>query len=384
MAERVGIVAVAQTKYRPNREDAHEGELAYEAIKQVLDETGLKYGEGDDQISSAVTCSQDFWDGRTISNLNVNPHVGAHHSHEDKVAEDGINAVYTAMAQVLSGQHAIIIVVSHMKESMGSRTMIENAALDPIYLRILGLDFMSAAALQARRYMHKYGITPEQCAQVVVKNRGNAFKNPCAQEPLELSVDDVLGSRLLSSPIRALDTKPVSDGACAMIVAREDKAKKLTSKPVWILGALNCYETHYLGDRDLAECDALTQAAKKSFKMAGIKDPARKVDLVELSEEYSYQELMWLEGMGFCGRGEAGKMIESGMTQLGGKLPVNPSGGMLAGNPNGVAGMTRVVECALQLRNEAGEHQVDKAKIAVAHGSTGACGQLQGVIVLGK
>jgi acetyl-CoA C-acetyltransferase len=311
-------------------------------------------------------------------------YVGSHHSDEDKVTEDSLNAVYTAVARILSGHQDIVLVVSHTKESMADKRTIENAAVDPIFLRVLGLDFLSAAALQARRYMYKYGITPEQCARVVVKNRGNAKRNPFAQEPLDITVEDVLGSQVLASPIRQLDMKPTSDGACAMILAREKKAKKLTSKPIWILGVSNCYETNYLGDRDLAECDALVKAAKKAYSMAGITDPMKQINIAEISEEYSYQELLWMEGLGLCGRGEAGKLIDSGVTKMGGQLPVNPSGGMLSGNPTVVAGMTRIAEAVLQLRGEAGERQVPGAKMALAQGFTGACGQLQGVMILGN
>jgi acetyl-CoA C-acetyltransferase len=380
MAERVGIVAVGQTKYHPNRADVNEEELAWEAVKQVLESSGLTLSDFD----SAVSCSQDFWDGRTISNMNIQHVVGAHLSDEDKVAEDGLNAVYTAMARILSGHHNLVLVLAHTKESQAEKSLIENAAFDAILMRQLGLDFLAAAAMQARRYMYKYGITAEQCAKVAVKNRGNAKNNPFAQEPLDITVEDVLGSKMLSSPIRLLDTKPVSDGACAMVLATEKKAKKLTKKPVWILGASNCYETHYLGDRDLAECDALTKAAKKAYSMAGIKDPIKQIDVAEISEEYSYQELLWMEGLGFCGRGEGGKLIDSGVTQMNGKLPVNPSGGVLSGNPVCVAGMARVAEAVLQLRGEAGNRQVKNAQVALAHGVTGICGQHHCVMILGN
>ncbi len=378
MAERVAIVAVAQTKYHPNRADVNEAELAYEAIKQVLEETGLTLSD----IDSAVTCCQDAWDGRTIASLNLQHVVGAHFGHEFTVAEDGINAAYVAMSQVLSGHHEIVLVESHMKESQGDKSLIENAGFDAILMRQLGLDFTSAAALQARRYMDRYGITPEQCAKAVVRNHGNAKNNPLAQEPMDITVDDVLGSRMLASPIRFLDTKPISDGACAMVMTTEEKAKKLTKKPVWIVGVSNCYETHYLGDRELADCDALVKAAKKAYSMAGINDPLSQIDVAEISTEYSYQEPLWMEGLGFCGRGEGGKLVDSRTIEMGGQLPVNPSGGVLPGNPNGVAGMARVAEAVLQLRGEAGARQVKGAKVALAHGYTGICGQHQAVMIL--
>ena len=380
MIEKVGIVAVAQTKYHPNRCDVNEEELAWEAIKPVLEETGLSLWD----IESAVSCSQDFWDGRTISNMNVQHVVGAHLQHEDKVCEDGINAIFIAMGQILSGHYDTILVVSHMKESQGEKSAIENAVFDPAMMRQLGLDFTSSAAMQAKRYMYKYGITAEQCAQAVIRNYANAQNNPFAQEARDLTIDDVLGSSTVSSPIRALDAKPISDGACAMILATEEKAKKLSNNPVWVTGISNCYETHYLGDRDLADCDALTAAAKKAYSMAGIKNPLKQVDVVEISTEYSYQEPLWLEGLGFCARGEGGKLVESKTITMSGKLPVNPSGGMLPGNPNGVSGLARAAEAVLQLRGEAGERQVDGAKTALAHGYTGICGQHQAVVVLGN
>ena len=380
MTERVGIGAVAQTKYHPNRCDVNEEELAWEAVKPVLEETGLSLWD----IESAVTCSQDFWDGRTISNMNVQHVVGAHLQHEDKVCEDGINAVYVAMAQILSGHYDAVLVVAHMKESQGEKSAIENAAFDPAMMRVLGLDFTSAAAMQAKRYMYKYGITPDQIARVAVRNHTNARNNPFAQDAKDITIEDVLGSKMVSSPIRALDGKPISDGAVAMILCSEKKAKKVSNKPIWIKGVSNCYETHYLGDRDLADCDALTTAAKKAYSMAGIKNPLREIDIAEISTEYSYQEPLWLEGLGLCARGEGGKLIESKTIAMGGKLPVNPSGGVLPGNPNGVAGIARVAEAVLQLRGEAAERQVKGAKTALAHGYTGICGQHQAVMVLGN
>jgi acetyl-CoA C-acetyltransferase len=380
MDGRVGIVAVAQTKYCANRADVNEEELSYEAIKQVLEETGLALSDMD----SAVTCSQDFWDGRTISSMNIQHVVGAHLGHEDNISADGINAVYAAMAQILSGHQDIVLVEAHTKESQANKSLVENAAFDAILMRQLGVDFTSTAALQAKRYMYKYGLTAEQCARVVVRNRANAKNNPLAQEPMDLSVDDVLGSKMLVSPIRLLDTKPISDGACAMIMTTEAKAKKLTKNPVWILGASNCYETHYLGDRDLADCDALVISAKKAYSMAGIDNPLRQIDVAEISTEYSYQEPLWFEGLGFCSRGEGGKLVESRAIKMGGNLPVNPSGGVLPGNPNGVAGMARVVEAVLQLRGEAGDRQIKGAKVALAHGYTGICGQHQAVMILGN
>jgi acetyl-CoA C-acetyltransferase len=211
----------------------------------------------------------------------------------------------------------------------------------------------------------------------------NARRNPYAQEPLDITVEDVLKSEILASPVSVLDSKPpVSDGACALILTTEEKAKKITGKPIWVKGIGNCYDMHYLGDRDLANCDSLVTAAKRAYAMAGIQNPLRGIDVAEISEEYSYQELLWSEGLGFCERGEGGEFMEKGISQMTGKLPINPSGGILAGNPIGVAGAARVAEAVTQLRGEGGTRQVEGVKTALAHGFTGACGQSHCVIIL--
>jgi acetyl-CoA C-acetyltransferase len=392
MARKVAVVAVAQTKYEKSKPALSIGELIWEVVEKVLQETGLKFEDqvpeeqrkGGLFIDKVVSCSEDYWQGRTISDCLYHLEMGALGMDETKVSADGALAVYHGVINIMSGKHEVVLVVAHRKESETIRSVIENAGLDPIYLRPLGCDFLTSAAMQAKRYMHKYGITEEQCAKVVVKNRGNAKHNPYAQEPLDLTVSDVLNSKMLAYPIKLLDAKPTSDGACALILASEEKSKRITNKPIWIKGMGNCYDAHYLGDRDLADCDSLVEAAKRAYKMAGIDNPRQEIKVAEISDEYSYQELLWLEGLGFCHRGEAGRLIDGGITEMRGELPVNPSGGILSGNPSGVAGMVRVAETVLQLRGEAGARQVADADVALAHGVTGPCGQSHCVIIMGK
>ena len=169
-----------------------------------------------------------------------------------------------------------------------------------------------------------------------------------------------------------------------MILASEEKARKITPKPIWIKGIGNCYDLHYLGDRDLTNCDSLGLAAKRAYSMAGIRNPIKEIDVAEIFDEYSYQELLWAEGLGFCDRGKGGDLIDRGATEIGGEIPINPSGGLLSGVPSGVAGMSRVAEAFLQLRNEATARQIDGARTALAQGVTGSCGQAHCVIILGN
>jgi acetyl-CoA C-acetyltransferase len=381
MAGRVGIVAASMTKFEAAKPYQHLMDLVVEVTDKVVEAAGINLK---DDVEAVISNSQDHWDGRTISSMPIPDATCSHLKDESKVAADGAYAVLYGAMHILSGDNKLVLVVSHCEESITDGTMIENWSIDHIFHRMLGLDYTIGAAMQARRYMDKYKLTPEQFAKVVVKNKGNALKNQYAQDAKNLTIEQVLKSRMLAEPITELMKKPVSDGACAMILANEEVARKLTPNPVWITGAGNFYEAHNPGDRDLVECDALIKAAKKAYKMAGIGNPLKDIDVVELSEYYASQELLWTEGLGLCGRGEGGKLIDSGKTQLKGEIPVNPSGGLLAGIPVTVAGMTRVAEAVWQLQGKAGEHQVQGAKRAVAHGCGGLAGQMHCVLVLEK
>ena len=381
MSDRVAIVGVAQTKFVPKRADANYAELAYEVISKVLGDTKLDLGR---DVDNKISCSHDIWDGQTISDIGITDVIGGHLGNEEKMAMDGSTAVYYGAVGILAGEFDCTLLLAHTKMSQTNRNIVNNVAFEPIYSRMLGLDFTSAGALQAARYMYKYGITREQLAAVVVKNLSNAKLNPNAHHGGDYTISDVLSSAVMAPPLRALDIAPDTDGAVAMILASEKRAKEITDRPVWIKGIGACYDAPYLGDRDLADCMSLERAAAQAYKMAGIKKPRKEISLVELSDEFSYQELLWLEGLGLCDRGEAGRMIDSGVTALKGKLPVNPSGGLLGGVPANVAGLNRVAEAVLQLRGEAAGYQVKNPKIAVAQGHTGICGQHQCVIVLGN
>jgi len=379
MSERVAIAGVAQTVFKPKRVDANYAELAYEAIEQVLDQCGLTI---QDDIDNSITCSHDIWDGQTISNIGITDVAGGHLRNEEKMAMDGSTAVYYGAVGILSGAFECTLLLAHTKMSQTDRNIVNNDAFDPIYTRKLGLDYTSAAALQARRYMHRYGISPEQTAGVVVKNLGNAVDNPVAHNRGVFSVEDVLSSAVVADPIRRMDMAPDTDGAVAMILAGEDKARGITDTPVWITGIGTCYDAYYLGDRDLSECMALGRAAQRAYSMAGITNPRDQIDVIELGEEFSYQELLWLEGLGVCEPGGAAALLESGFTRRDGALPVNPSGGLLGGVPANVMGLNRVAEAALQVMGRADGHQVGGVKTALAQGHSGFCGQHHCVIVL--
>ena len=377
--DKIGIIGVAQTRYRRYNPASH-AELAYQVTREALDDAGLTI----DDIDNTITVCNDFWDGRTISCMAITEATGSHKVPTTNVEGDGTYGALMGAMRILSGFHKLTLIVAQSKMSEGIPAIISNAMFDPVYERALGVDAISSSALQMRRYMSKYGITEEQCARVSVKNHRNARANPYAHLPLDITVEDVLESRVLADPIKLLDASPISDGACAIIMAEEDTARERCSKPIWIKGVCHCADAYHLGDRDLADVDALISAAERAYRMAGISDPIKEIDVAEIYDAFSYMELMWMEGLGLCKRGEAGTMIDSGVTELGGALPINPSGGVLSAHAVQVAGLARIAESVLQLRGEAGARQVDGARIALAHGIEGACGQGHCVFVLGN
>lgn len=375
--DRAAIIGVGQTKYERGK-TKNFAELVYEAARKALDDAGM----GLDDIGNVVTTTNDFWDGRTIACMAVAEAAGSYGRDATNVEGDGTLSAFYGLMRTLSGAYRTTLVTTHCKVSEGSPRKLFNQAFDPVYDRLLGLDAISSSALQARAYMNRFGITEEQCARVSVKNHRNARNNPYAHVPLDITVQDVMSSPMLAEPIKRLDTSPISDGACAIIIATEEEAKRLVKKPVWVKGVAHCTDAYRLGERDLAYSKALESAAKKAYQMASISDPFSQIDVAEISEPFSYMELMWYEGLGFCGQGEGGKLIDSGRTEIGGELPVNPSGGVLSAHAVQVAGMVRIAEAVLQLRGEAGERQVPGAKTALAHGVNGICGQTHCVWVL--
>mgnify|MGYP000884882897 CR=1 FL=1 len=378
MARRVAICAVAQTKFEPSKWDVRMQGLLWEVVKDVRGQTGLDFGGGG--IDGAVTVSDDLFDARTISNGGIVDVVGGHYGSEEKVAADGAQGVYYAAATILSGHHEVVLLAGHCKESQAaSRNMVTHLAFDPFHTRSVGLDYLCAAALQAQAYLARSGIAETQLADLVVRSREWAAKNPVAQETAPTTREAVLASPMIADPIRRDFMYPVSDGAVALILASEDRAKDLTDRPVWITGLGNCHDSFFLGERDLAGNFALERAAERAYAMAGVTDPTAAFDVAEIADQYAHQLPQYAEGLGLTGSVGGKRWLEGGWPE---RQNVNRSGGMLAGNPLMLGGLARVAEAAIQLRGAAGERQVPGAKRAVAQGGTGPAGQLQTVVVL--
>jgi acetyl-CoA C-acetyltransferase len=219
-----------------------------------------------------------------------------------------------------------------------------------------------------RAYMRRSGAPEDVGIRVALKDRLNALKNPLAHVQLpDVSFDMIEKSPMLWDPIRYLETCPSSDGACALVLASEAAAQRAAGPPAWVHATEMRSEPTMFSGRDQVNPQAGRDCARALYAKAGIRNPRTDIDLAEIYVPFSWFEPMWLENLGFAPDGEGWKMTLEGATALDGDLPVNPSGGVLSSNPIGASGMLRFAEAALQVRGQAGEHQVDGARLALGH-----------------
>jgi acetyl-CoA C-acetyltransferase len=383
MARRVAICAVAQTTYERSKQDQRFQGMALEVLEKLREQVDVTFSRHRPEVKGidmSISVSDDLFDARTISNNAMTDVLGAHFGCEEKVAQEGIQAVYYGLAAIASGHNDMVLVLGHCKESQGqSRNMVTHVAFDPFYTRPVGLDFCAAAGLQAQAYAQKTGISDAQLADIVVAARKNAALNPCIKGLEAVTAEQVMASDMLADPIRRLHAYPVTDGAVGLVLAAEDIALSITDRPVWITGTGNCMDSFFLGDRDLVSNFALKKAAERAYRRAGIVDPKVAFDVIELSDQYAYQLPLWAEGLGLCGEGRGAEWLDANGPA---RRHVNLSGGMLAGNPLILGGLVRTAEAALQLRGEAGDRQVPGATTALAHGVMGPAGQFHSVVTL--
>lgn len=245
-----------------------------------------------------------------------------------------------------------------------------------------GPTMPSYFATYAHAHMHKYGTTVEQLAQIAVKNHFYGSKNPKAMFQKEIAVEDVLKSRPIATPLKQYDCCANSDGAACLILANEEKVRKITDTPVWVAGLGLASSPMSLTSRgtSLTSFTCSVEAARQAYQMAGI--TAQDVDVAEVHDCFTITEIINYEDLGFCERGKGGQFIGEGQTYLDGKIPVNVDGGLLAkGHPVGATGASQIRTLVQQLRGEAGSAQVKGAEVALAH-NLGGIGMYCAVTIL--
>jgi len=290
----------------------------------------------------------------------------------DNGCAGGTTAMILAYQAISSGMFdtALIIGVQKMGKGILPPEIPDMPASDRLQRSMGLMSLTSKYAMIARRHMEEYGTTREQLAKVSVKNHKHGTLNPFSQHQRELTVDEVLNSRMIADPLTLYQCAPTGDGFAAIVLCAEDKARQYTSKPLVKLVGMSLSSQVYTPD-DPTGIHAFTQkASKEAYNMAGL--GPENLDLIELHDCFSIAEICHYENLGLCAKGEGGRLIDEGATALGGRIPVNTSGGLLSrGDPTGATGLAQVIEIVWQLRGEAGPRQVPDAKVGLTHNLTG-------------
>jgi acetyl-CoA C-acetyltransferase len=367
--ERVAVVGVGQTKHQATRGDVSMAGLVREAAQRALADAQMTWADIDAVV---IGKAPDFFEGVMMPELFLADALGCTGKPLMRVHTAGSVGGSTAIvaAQLIqAGIHEKVLTVAFEKQS-------ESEAMWALSLPIPFTPPLHAGAggyfaPHIRSYIRRAKAPDHIGMLVALKDRQNALKNPYAHlHEHDITFDSIKDSIMLWDPIRYAETCPSSDGACALVLGSEsvaDAAKADGRAPAWIKGTAMRSEPTLSADRDTVLPLGGALCAADVYAQAGITDPRRDVDCVEMYVPFSWFEPMWLENLGFAEPGEGWRMVEDGATALDGDLPVNMSGGVLSSNPIGASGMLRFAEAAMQVRGQAGEHQIDGARTAVGH-----------------
>jgi acetyl-CoA C-acetyltransferase len=366
MAARCAVVGVGQTKHASKRLDVSIAGLVREAAGRALEDAGIGWADVDAVV---IGKAPDMFEGVMMPELYLADALGATGKPMLRVHTAGSVGGSTAIVAshlVTAGVHRRVLTVAFEKQS-------DSDAMWALTMRVpFQLPVVAGAggyfAPIVRSYIRRSGAPADVGIQVAVKDRRSALGNPYAHLHLEdISVEKVAESPMLWDPIRYLECCPSSDGACAMVLAAEDAVGSPAAPPAWVRATAMRSEPTMFAGRDEVNPQAGRDCAADLYRQAGVTDPRREIDVAEIYVPFSWFEPMWMENLGFAPEGSGWRMTVEGATALGGDLPVNPSGGVLSSNPIGASGMLRFAEAAMQVRGQAGAHQVDGARTALGH-----------------
>ncbi len=368
--KRVAIVGTGQTFHKSHRPDVNGRELINEAVQAALLDADLKISD----IDAIIIGNMDHFEGINYVDCWSVDGSGGVMRPIIKLTTGGTTGSTLAIGGyhiVASGLFEKVLVIGWEKNSESDTTGAITTAFDPIWDRLVFAGAIAGLAVEGMAYMTEFGMSDKDAARVSVRDRKHACNNPYAQLRKEITIEDVLKSPILSDPIRLLDVCPRTDGACAVIMANEEVAEKICSVPDWIWGTANRHTNTYIGDCKLGEIESMKYAAQELFSKTEIKEPRKEIDVIELYQPYSFAGIIWIEAMGIIERGKGAEYIWSGATDMGGEIPINPSGGVIACNPIGATGLIRAAEAALQVMGKADQRQVPDVNLAVSTGFGG-------------
>lgn len=379
MTRRVCVLGTGVTKF---------GELWEESFRALIGQAGLAAvkdaGIAGDDIDALYVGSMSA--GRFIGQEHVGAlvvdeaglaHRGIPATHVEAADASGAAALRQGYLAILSGEHDVVVVggVEKMTDATDQeQTNTLATALDQEWEAFYGATYPAVHALMASAHMAKFGTTREMLAAVAVKNHEHGAKNPKAAYPFTITKDQVTRSPLLADPLRMLDSAANVDGAAAVVLCSEEKARRFNAKPVRVLASAQASDKFQLADRDdIVSMAATRAAARRAYSAAGL--APRDVHVAEVHDSFTIGEILAIEDLGFFDKGAGGKAALNGATSIQGERPVNTSGGLKArGHSPGATGLAQVHEVVQQLRGAAGERQVQDARVGLTHnvGGSGA------------
>lgn len=375
MTTRVAVVGIGHAKFG-KRTDATIRELASEAVKPALEDAKLTTNEID---ASVIGIAGDVFAAQGSPGALIHDYIGMRNKPNIRVeaaCATGSAGVRTAWSMITAGLAEVVLVVgaetmTHIGTSMATEWMAR--AGDSRWEYPFGITFPGFYALMATRHMHEFGTTRKQLSMVSVKSHHYGAMNPYAHLQKEVSLDEAMKSVPICQPLNLYDCCLISDGAAAVILTSEERAKKITDTPVWLVGLGAASDTMMISERpSFVGLTASKLAGAEAYKMAAV-GPS-DIDVACTHDCFSIAEIMSYEDLGFCEKGAGGKFIEEGQAYIGGKVPVNVDGGLKSkGHPLGATGVSMTFEITRQLRGEAGQRQVPGAEVAMTHnvGETG-------------
>ncbi len=384
---KVAIVGVGHSKFG-KRTDVNVAELAFESIKQAVEDAGVDRKE----IENVVVGSAGGWYEESLPAVIVNEYAGLRGVGTMRVeaaCASGSAAVKAAYLSIASGEAdvALALGVEKMTEvdTLTSVELIGRAGSYMWEFENYGMTFPAYYALYAVSHMNRFGTTEEDLARVAVKAHHYGALNPNAQFQKEISVEKVLSSQVVAWPLKLYDACPLSDGSAAVILASEDVARRISDVPVWIKGVGYSSDSANLSKRDdYVGLSASLEAGKRAYQAAKI--TSQQVDVATCHDCFTIAEIMAYEDLGFCKKGEGGRLVRDGETELGGRIPVNLDGGLKAkGHPIGATGVSMMVEITKQLRGEAGRGRQAPIKngVGLVH-NVGGTGHYAYVTILSR
>ena len=366
MAERCAVIGIGQTKHDVKRIDVSMPGLVREAALRALADAELGFADIDAVV---IGKAPDMFEGVMMPELFLADALGCAGKPMLRVHTAGSvggSTAIVAASLVQAGIHDRVLTVAYEKQSESNAMWALTVKIPFQQAIVAGAGGYFAPLIRA--YIRRSGAPDDTGIRVALKDRTNALKNPYAHLVFPgITFEQVASSPMLWDPIRYLETCPSSDGACAMVLASERAAARSPGKPAWIHATAMKSEPTMFAGRDQVNPRAGRDCAAELYRKAGITDPRRDFDVAEIYVPFSWFEAMWMENLGFAEANEGWKMVYEGATAMDGDLPVNCSGGVLSSNPIGASGMLRFAEAAMQVRGQAGEHQVDGVRRALGH-----------------